>query len=274
MKHIFKLIALAAFSVSAHAVVLSTVPRQGGMLMPEVYYHADSDSVTVDLSAISITAQLTPLLVSNPNDSFNPADPWFEGLDPSRQGLAFSRRYGFDMDPMTDYLPGNRVLWIRRLASSPELSFYDYNDFVSPKTWSPIFGTAGTDNAVYWSGVMWHIGVTAPPGTNSFSAAFEIYVVNADTGEEVAGSSSGAFVLNWTDVSDGRPALTIAPTASNQFTVSWPTPAVNWDLLTATNLTSTNWIACANAVQTQGANSFITFSNAPARQFFRLERNP
>jgi hypothetical protein len=270
MKLIFNLIILAAFSASVHAAVLTVVPRQGGMLMPEVYYHADTDSVTVDLSGISVTAQLTPLLVSNPNDSFDPGDPWFAYLDPSQQGLAFSRRYGFDMDAMTDYLPDNRALWIRKLTASPELAFYDYND----KTWNPIFGTAGTSNAVYWSGGMWHIGVTAPPRTNSYSATFEIYVVNTDTGEAVAGSSSGAFVLNWTDVPDGRPVLTIAPTAPNQFTVSWPTPTVNWDLLTATNLTSTNWIACSNAVQTQDTNSFITFSNATAQQFFRLRRNP
>ena len=103
---------------------------------------------TVDLSAIGIIAQLTPLLVSNPNDSFDPADPWFKYLDPSRQGLAFSRRYGFDMDVMTDYLPWNRALWIRNLGSSPELSFYDYNDFVGALTWNPILGTDGTSHAV------------------------------------------------------------------------------------------------------------------------------
>jgi hypothetical protein len=49
-------------------------------------------------------------------------------LDPSRQGLAFTRRYGYDMDVMTDYVPGNRALWIRNLGSSPELGFYDYMD--------------------------------------------------------------------------------------------------------------------------------------------------
>ena len=40
--------------------------------MPMVAYHVDSDSVTVDLSGINETAQLTPLLVNNPNDSFSP----------------------------------------------------------------------------------------------------------------------------------------------------------------------------------------------------------
>lgn len=274
MKHIFTLIALAAFSTLAHAAVLCAVPRQGGMLMPEVYYHADTDSVTVDLSAIGITAQLTPLLVSNPNDGFNPADPWFPYLDPSQQGLAFSRRYGFDMDAMTDYLPGNRALWIRKLAGSPELAFYDYNDFVSPKTWNPIFGTAGTGNAVYWSGVMWHVGVAAPPGTNSFSATFEIYVVNTDTGEEVAGSSSGAFVLNWTDVPDGRPVLAISLTATNNIIVTWPTSATNWSLVSSTNLNSTNWTTVTNAVISSDSRSAVNLDASAAQQFFRLKRNP
>ena len=114
----------------------------------------------------------------------------------------------------------------------------------------------------------------APPGTtNYYLATIEIYVVNTDTGEEVTNSGT-SFVLTWSDVPDGRPVLTIAPTATNQFTVFWPTPTVNWALLTATNLTSSNWIACTNAVQTQDTNSFITFSNATAQQFFRLRRNP
>lgn len=281
-------ITLAVFSLPVQAAVLQLVPRQGGMLMPEVYYHADSDSVTVDLSALydqygqPIIAQLTPLLVNDPGDSFDPADPWFPYLDPSQQGLAFSRRYGYDMDVMSDYLPDNRALWIRNLDSSPELSFFnymdqEYNPDDAAPTWNPILGTAGTSNAVYWNGGMWHMPVTAPPAppgtTNYYSATIEIYVVNTDTGEEVSNSGT-SFVLTWSDVPDGRPVLTIAPTATNQFTVSWPTPTVNWDLLTATNLISTNWIACTNAVQTQDTNSFITFSNALARQFFRLERNP
>ena len=162
---------LGAIHVSP-AAELATVPMQGSMLMPTVWYHEATDSVTVGLDDIIVTAQLTPLLISHPNDWFKPEDPWFESLDPSRQGLAFSRRYGFVMHAMTDYLPLDRELWIRKISSAPELSFYDYNDFVSPKTWHPIFGTADTTNATYWSGLMWHIGVTAPPSTNSYAATF------------------------------------------------------------------------------------------------------
>jgi len=88
-----------------------------------------------------------PLLISNPNDGFCPADPWFDSLDPSRQGLAFTRRYGFDMDAMSDIPPDNRQLWIRKLSGSPALGIYDYNASTTPKKWTPIFGTAGTSNA-------------------------------------------------------------------------------------------------------------------------------
>jgi hypothetical protein len=278
MKRILIFMTLAAFSVPIHAAILATVPRQGSMLMPEVYYHENTDSVTVDLSAINVIAQLTPLLVSNPNDSFNPADPWFQYLDPSQQGLAFSRRYGFDMDAMSDYLPGNRALWIHKLSGSPELSFYDYNDFVSPKTWNPIFGTAGTSNAVYWNELMWHIGVTArpaPPGrTNNYSAMFEVYVVNPTTSQEVPGSSSGPFVLNWTDVPDGRPALAINRTDTNSIILTWPSSAVNWSLVSSTNLNSTNWTTVTNAVVLSGNQSAVSLDSLTVQQFFRLRRNP
>ena len=255
------------------ATILTAIPRQGGMLMPEVYYHADTDSVTVDLSAIGIIAQLTPLLVSNPQDRFDPADPWFEYLDPCRQGLAFSRRYGFDIAAMSDLLLANRALWIRKLSSSDGLSFYDYNDFVTPKTWAPVFATAGTSNAVHWSGLMWHFGVTAPPGANSYSAAFEIYVLDTITGLEVADSSTGPFALEWTDVPDGRPELTIARTGVNQVTVSWPAATANWTLITSETLLATNWRVCTNTPVTLDGQSAVTLRPDGASQFFRLQLN-
>ena len=288
MKRIFNFIVLAAISASAQAAVLQLVPRQGGMLMPEVYYHADSDSVTVDLSALydqyghPIIAQLTPLLVSNPNDSFDPADPWFQYLDPSQQGLAFTRRYGYDMDVMSDYVPGNRALWIRNLGSSPELSFYDYMDAQynpdnAAPTWNPILGTAGTSNAIYWNGGMWHMPVTAPPAppgtTNYYSATIEIYVVNTDTGEEVTNSGT-SFVLTWSDVPDGRPALAINPAGTNSVVLSWPASAANWSLVSSTNLSSTNWTTVTNAVISSNGQSAVYLDGLAAQQFFRLRRNP
>ena len=68
-------LSLAAFAGSVSAAVLTNVPMQGSMLMPKVWYHADTDTVTVDLSDIIVTAQLTPLLVSHPNGQLFPDGP-------------------------------------------------------------------------------------------------------------------------------------------------------------------------------------------------------
>jgi hypothetical protein len=273
MKRTLICLSLAAFGGSISAAVLTSVPMQGGMLMPEVYYHADTDTVTVDLSAIVVTAQLTPLLISNPNDGFSPTDPWFDSLDPSRQGLAFSRRYGFEMDANSDIPPDNRQLWIRKFSGAPDLGIYDYNASTTPKTWTPIFGTGGTSNATYWSGLMWHVGVAAPPGTNTYTATFEVYVVNTDNGLEVPRSSSGPFILNWTDVPDGRPQLNIAAPAPGQVQLTWSASATNWTLVSAYTLSAPNWSAVTNTPVTFNNRFAVTLNAAAAAQFFRLKLN-
>jgi hypothetical protein len=272
MKRALICISLAAFGGSVSAAALTTVPMQGSMLMPEVWYHADTDTVTVDLSDINVIAQLTPLLVSDPTNSFFPADPWFDYLDPSRQGLAFSRRYGFDIHVMSDLLPYDRELWIRKLYSSPDLGIYDYADS-PPKTWATIFGTAGATNATYWSGLMWHVGVTAPPGTNTYSATFEVYVVHTDTGLEVPGSSSGPFTLNWTAVPDGRPQLNIAVLLPGQIQLTWPASASNWQPVSASALNTPNWSAVTNAPVTFDNQSTATLNTTETAQLFRLKLN-
>jgi hypothetical protein len=267
-------LALVSLATSLSAAVLTEVPMQGSMLMPTVWYHEETDSVTVGLESIIITAQLTPLLVSNPSDRFNPADPWFASLDPSRQGLAFSRRYGFVMHALSDYLPPDRALWIRRIAASPGLSFFDYNDFTPPLTWNPIFGTAGTTNATYWNRVMWHIGVAAPPGTNNYAATFEIFVMDTTSGQPVTNSSSGPFLLEWTCVPDGRPELTIAATATNHVVLTWPASATNWLLVSAPDAAARVWTTNTAPVTTNNARATVVLSNAAPQQFFRLQHHP
>jgi hypothetical protein len=271
MKRTLAWLALTAFARSVSAAVLTTVPMQGGMLMPEVYYHADTDTVTVDLSHIIVTAQLTPLLVSNPQDSFSADDPWFDSLDPSCQGLAFSRRYGFDMDIMADYLLPNRELWIRKLSSSPELAIYDYSS--TPKKWTPILGTAGTSNATYWDGWMWHVGVTAPPGTNTYSATFEVYVVNSTTGLEVPGSGSGPFTLNWDNVPDGRPQLNVAALGPGQVQLTWPASETNWTLVSASTLHASSWSPVTSAPVAFNNRFTLTLSAEDSTRLFRLKLN-
>jgi hypothetical protein len=253
--------------VLAPAATLTSVPMQGGMVMPMLSYNASEGAmhVTVDPTI----PQLTPLLVSNPLDHFDPADPWYDTLDPSRQGLAFSRRYGFVMDAATDPLPAGTAIWIRKLSGSPELGAYRYRSS-SPKAWEPIFGTAGSTNALLWNGMMFHPGITAPPGTNTYSATFEAFLVNTGTGVAVPNSSTGPFTLSWTTVPDGRPVLNIA----QKMVIAWPATATNCVLECADMLPCSTWTRVTNApVMLDGQPAVVLDANG-GKRFFRMSVVP
>lgn len=251
----------------APAATLTNVPMQGGMVMPELSYSTAAGIlyVTVDPTI----PQLTPLLASNPLDRFDPTDPWHDALDPSRQGLAFSRRYGFVMSPITDPLPAGTAIWIRKLSGSPELGAYRYRS-TDPKAWEPIFGTAGSTNALLWTGMMFHPGITAPPGTNTYAATFEAFLGNTSTGAEVPNSSTGPFTLHWTSFPDGRPALTIAP----KIVVAWPVTATNYVLECAEMVPSSNWTRVTNAPVMLDGQPAVVLDGSSGSRFFRMSVAP
>ena len=240
---------------------------QGGMVMPMVSYHSSDGMMHVMMPAT--VPQLTPLLVSNPGDSFDPADPWFGALDPSAQGKAFSRRYGFVMDANTDLLPAGTQIWIRKLSGSAGLSAYRYQE-TAPKALQPIFGTDGVTNALYWNGKMFHPVFAAPPGTNSLSATFEVYLLDTTTGLEVSGSSSGPLVFTWTDVPDGRPSLNIGSRPLG-IVVFWPTSATNWALEGSDVLPSGTWTPVTNAPVALEGQSAVVLDPGETRRFFRMK---
>jgi hypothetical protein len=252
---------------SSRAATLTNVPMQGGMVMPMVSYDSSDGMMHVMMPAT--VPQLTPLLVSNPGDGFDPADPWFEALDPSAQGKAFSRRYGFVMDANTDLLPAGTQIWIRKLSGSAGLSAYRYQA-TAPKALQPIFGTDGVTNALYWNGMMFHPVFTAPPGTNSFSATFEVFLLDTSTGQEVAGSSSGALLFTWTDVPDGRPSLSLG----SRMVVFWPTSATNWMLEGTDTLPSGTWTPVTNSPVTIEGQSAVVLDPGETRSYFRMKLAP
>lgn len=235
--------------------------------MPMVSYSAADGRVHVMMPAD--VPQLTPLLVSNPADSFDPADPWFDALDPSRQGASFSRRYGFVMDAMTDPLPAGTQMWIRKISGPADLKIYRYASSV-PKAFTPIFGTDGVTNAMYWNGMMFHPAVAAPPGTNGYTATFEVFLLDTVTGLEVANSSSGPLVFDWTNVPDGRPALNLG----QKIVVAWPSAtATNWVLEAAESVNASNWTTVTNSVVTVDGQPSVVLQGA-AQQFFRMRYVP
>lgn len=250
------------------AAILTNVPMQGGMVMPMVSYNAATDSIQVMMPAT--VPQLTPLLVSNPADSFDPADPWYDTVDPSRQGASFSRRYGFVMNGNSDVLPTIRQMWIRKLSGSPELKAFRYRD-TAPKAWEPVFGTDGVTNALHWNLMMFHPAFTAPPGTNDLTATFEVYLLDAATGLEVPNSSSGPLVLHWTNVSDGRPQLNLA----TRVVVEWPAATTtNWVLESASSANAASWSVVTNSPVVVEGRPSVVLEGAATQEFFRMRYVP
>lgn len=263
----FCLLSVFGLPVASLAATLTLVPMQGSMVMPMLAYRASDGTLTVQLEPT--VPELVPLMVSNPGDNFDPADPWYEALDPSRQGLAFSRRYGFVMSTMTDPLPAGTAIWIRKQSSSPGLEVYRYRSS-TPKVWEPIFGTRGTTNALEWNGTMFHPAFTALPGSGPHTATFEAFLLETATGHPVPGSNTGPFIFNWTVASDGRPMLNLAL----KLAVSWNVSATNYVLESAASPLSTDWAVVTNSpVQVDGQTS-VLLEPAAAAKFYRLRQVP
>jgi len=264
----FRAAALAAVAsgiASASAATLTAVPMQGTMVMPMVAYHAGSGRLDVQMPAE--IPQLTPLLVSHPGDGFDPADPWFDTLDPTRGGVSFSRRYGFVMDTLSDPLPANTAIWIRKVSGPAELGFFRYSAS-APKAWEPVFGTAGSSDALAWNAKMFHPAVTAPPGTNGYTAVFDLFLADTGTGQEVSGSSSGPLVFQWTNVPDGRPSVEIGL----RLLVAWSTSATGYVLESADAFAPSVWWTVTNAPVVLDGRTAVVLEAGSAARFYRLRK--
>jgi hypothetical protein len=268
LKTVRSIAALTLTAAALEAATLTTVPMQGGMVMPMVSYNAQAARLEVMMP--SEVPQLTPLLVSNPGDGFDAADPWFAALDPSARGDSFSRRYGFVMAPETDLLPEGTQMWIRKLSGPAELGVYQYSGS-APKAMEPIFGTAGSPLARPWSGMMFHPLFTAPPGTNELVASFQLYLVNTGSGQEVTGSASEILEFRWSNVSDGRPALTVA----QRVVIAWPEgTGAQWVLEATDSLTSGVWEPVTNAPVILDGKPAVVLEGAASQRTFRMRFVP
>ena len=249
------------------AATLTQVPMQGGMVMPMVSYNAGMGHLMIMMDPT--VPALTPLLASNPGDGFASSNLWFAAFDPSQQGLAFSRRYGFVMDTVTDPLPANTQIWIRKLSGSPEVGAYRYA--AAPETWQPIFGTGGATNALYWNGMMFHPCFTAPAGTNSCAATFQAYLLDTTTGLEVPDSASSVVTFNWTSVSDGRPALGLG----QRLVMFYPgSTTTNWSLEGTDALSGGTWSSVTNAPMSLEGQAAVVLEPGEPRKFFRMKYTP
>lgn len=249
------------------AATLTGVPMQGGMVMPMVSYDAAHGRLHVMMP--TEIPQLTPLLLSNPGDQFDPADPWFDDLDPSRRGLSFSRRYGFVMDTVSDPLPPDTAIWLAKLSGPANLGFYRYAGS-EPKAWEPIFGTAGSPVALKWNGMMFHPGVAAPPGPDGITATFEAYLVNTTTGERIPDTGSGVLEFKFTNVPDGRPELAM----ESKLAISWPPQTANYLLEQAETVDAAEWTIVPETPFTIESRPTVLVAPSAAAMYYRLRLVP
>ena len=117
---------------------------------------------------------------------------------------------------------------------------------------------------------MFHPCVTAPPGTNSYSATFEAFLIDANTGVAVPSSSTGPFTLNWTSLPDGRPELAIA----QKIAIAWPSATTNWVLETADTLACANWTTVTNEPVMLDGRSAVVLDASGAGKLFRMRLAP
>jgi hypothetical protein len=254
-------------AATSPAAVLTTVPMGGGMVHVNLLYNATDHRL--EAAVEPVIPRLAPLDVTNPADSFVPADPWFGLLDPSQGGLAFNRQYGIVQAPGSDPVPADKGIWVRWLSCTPGLCFYRYRS-TDPKAFEPIFGTAGATNVFPWSLSMFHPAVVAPPKDGTHTATFEAFVVNLPTGLPDPGFASAQFTLNWTIVPSARPTLALG----NDHVLRWAASATNYVLEASDSTGAGTWWNVEATPVISGNFYELPIEPTGTGQFYRLRRVP
>ncbi|GEM_PF-2106817 len=200
--------------------LLDQVPMGGAMAHVSIQY-AEHDGGHFHIHGSATTPVLTPIAISQPDTQFDPTLPWFEDLDPSLNGMAFNRQYGFVVDPGSDPLPDGHAILIRQLSASPGLKVYTYRQ--DPATWEPMFGTDGSTDLFEWPMAMFHPAYAAPMDAQGpLTATYKAIMVDAQ-GEPT--DISEEFTLTW-DVAPGL--MMAAPTIAGQGVEFSVTPPAAW----------------------------------------------
>lgn len=230
--------ALALLTASTAGAVneLESIPGPtdtGGMVMPMVSLDLVNQSVSVGMEQGNhvnmYPLQQYEVLGDYPyaDAVFNPdlsAEPWYDLLDPTRQHLPFSTRFGFMIaSANAELIPADSFVYIKATDITEGLKIYDLGHHSDDhgaepglSMWQQVFGEGNyggeispeLDNLVAWgdstSIKMWHPVVLVPsPGI--YSARFEIYLGD-DYGQALEGWSSANITLNWTAVAVPEPA--------------------------------------------------------------------
>ncbi|QYY37206.1 hypothetical protein [Ruficoccus sp. ZRK36] len=188
---------LCACALTARGEEINTV----GQKMPMIHINIDFNSYAAPASALTVIVdnsvpEMQPLSTLSPGSSFNPSDPWYATLDPSQEGLAWTRQYGFvtTFDPA----PEGLYFWVDMDVSGSGLEAYYVRDS-SPTEFTAIFGTDGSSTQWMYPDTMTHPVFAADPTVASYSVSGTIYLGDID-GIADSSYTAQSFTLDFTAV--------------------------------------------------------------------------
>ncbi len=191
---------VASLISSASAQNTLAKPSRGGgldtnapMIHVDIFYDYGANEMHATLDTSYPAPKLLPL---PPGYAFDSRSNYFV-----LAGKAYNFQLAWNPGGIFTNPPG-AALWIECLSASPGLECYDGpgNKMISPpRTYAPIFGTAGSPSRWKWYGAMAHNSYAVLNPTNTtMSAQYRVYFGDAVTGDPVAGYDDATVTLTWT----------------------------------------------------------------------------
>ncbi|MEO0631924.1 MAG: hypothetical protein AAFY46_14550, partial [Planctomycetota bacterium] len=121
----------------------------------------------------------------------------YQGNASVLDGTYYSSQYGFLADGFIS-LPQGASISIEMLSATPGLNVYEggLRMMRENHTYTPIFGTDGSDITWEWGGTMHHPWF-AVDELGFYEAEFEVYISDAVTGDRLSGFVSDTVTLQW-----------------------------------------------------------------------------
>ncbi len=176
-------------------------PARGGGLntnAPMIHVDILYDYAANQMRATLDTSKATPFLVQLPAGfAFDSRSNYYV-----LSGKAYNFQYAWNPGGIFTNPPG-AAIWIECLSASPGLECYDGpgNKMLTvPRTYAPIFGTAGSSTKWKWYGAMAHNSYAVLNPTNTvYTAQYRIYFGDEQTGARDAYLSygDGTVSLTW-----------------------------------------------------------------------------
>ncbi len=179
------------------------------MIHVDIFYDSGSNVLQATLDTTKPTPHLVPL----------PAGFAFDSRSNYYvlSGKAYNFQYAWNPGG-TFALPAGAALWIECLSVTPGLECYDgpgNKMLTTPRSYAPIFGTAGSSTKWKWYNAMAHNSYAVVAPTNSsYSAQYRVYFGDEQTGARDAylNYPDATVTLTWLFELAGPPVLRFGAT--------------------------------------------------------------